>query len=119
MPSTTAVKSDGYSSISVKEAVRVAQSNNFMGLICTSQILVSVSATMPDATLPTTSSQDMAPALVEAIKVAGLVLVADTSAEVSGATRNGRPESSYTIPKGVDGVLEGNGVLRFSEAIDI
>ena len=35
------VKSDGSNSMSIKEAVRVAQSNNFMGLVCSSQILVS------------------------------------------------------------------------------
>ena len=32
--------SDGRYSMSIKEAVRVAQSNNFMGLICTKHILV-------------------------------------------------------------------------------
>lgn len=35
------VKSNGHGSISVKEAVRVAQSNNFMGLVCNSRLLVS------------------------------------------------------------------------------
>lgn len=34
------VKSNGHGSISVKEAVRVAQSNNFMGLVCNSCLLV-------------------------------------------------------------------------------
>lgn len=34
------VKSNGHGSISVKEAVRVAQSNNFMGLVCNSRLLV-------------------------------------------------------------------------------
>lgn len=35
------VKSNGHSSISVKEAVGIAQSNNFMGLVCNSDLLVS------------------------------------------------------------------------------
>ena len=35
------IESCGGNSLSVKEAVRIAQSNNFMGLICCSQLLVS------------------------------------------------------------------------------
>ena len=34
------VDSSGANSMSVKEAVRIAQSNNFMGLICSSRLLV-------------------------------------------------------------------------------
>ena len=34
------VRSNGHASLSVKEAVRVAQSNNFMGLMCNSRLLV-------------------------------------------------------------------------------
>jgi CDK inhibitor PHO81 len=33
--------SSGRTTISVKEAVRIAQSNNFMGLMCSSRLLVS------------------------------------------------------------------------------
>ena len=57
----------------------------------------------------------MVPALVESVKVAGLVLVTDTSedADESAAARN------YRMPDGVDGVLRGNGVLRFNETIDM
>lgn len=36
------VQSSGHHSISVKEAVRIAQSNNFMGLVCSSRLLVSL-----------------------------------------------------------------------------
>ncbi len=35
------VPSSGHNSMSVKEAVRIAQSNNFMGLVCSSRLLVS------------------------------------------------------------------------------
>lgn len=35
------VASSGHHSMSVKEAVRIAQSNNFMGLVCSSCLLVS------------------------------------------------------------------------------
>ena len=35
------VASNGHHSMSVKEAVRIAQSNNFMGLVCSSRLLVS------------------------------------------------------------------------------
>ena len=38
--SAAVVESSGHNSISIKEAVRIAQSNNFMGLICTSRLLV-------------------------------------------------------------------------------
>ncbi|KAL8909727.1 MAG: hypothetical protein Q9207_000036 [Kuettlingeria erythrocarpa] len=84
--------SDGHTSFSVKEAVRIAQSNNFMGLVCSSRLL------------------DLVPALIGSVKVAGLVLVTDRS---EGDSKGGR------IPEGVDGVLKGNGVLRFNETIDM
>lgn len=37
----SAIERSGRASMSLKEAVRVAQSNNFMGLICSSRLLVS------------------------------------------------------------------------------
>ena len=40
-PFTAMVASSGHHSMSVKEAVRIAQSNNFMGLVCSSRLLVS------------------------------------------------------------------------------
>lgn len=60
----------------------------------------------------------MVPSLIESIKVAGLVLVTDTSEEPppSGAPA---PARSYQMPEGVDGMLRGNGVLRFNETIDM
>lgn len=36
------IPSSGHTSMSVKEAVRIAQSNNFMGLVCSSRLLVSL-----------------------------------------------------------------------------
>lgn len=39
-PSAAVIESSGHGSMSVKEAVRIAQSNNFMGLICCSTLLV-------------------------------------------------------------------------------
>lgn len=39
--SSTVVQSSGRRTTSIKEAVRIAQSNNFMGLICCSRLLVS------------------------------------------------------------------------------
>jgi CDK inhibitor PHO81 len=38
---STAIKSSGRRTTSIKEAVRIAQNNNFMGLICNSRLLVS------------------------------------------------------------------------------
>ncbi|KAL7276557.1 phosphate system positive regulatory protein pho81 [Rhizina undulata] len=78
------------SSTSIKEAVRFASSNNLMGLICSSRLL------------------DMVPALIQSVKVAGLVLVAQTA--------NG---SESSINSGVDGILRTEGVLKFEETIDM
>lgn len=63
-----------------------------MGLVCNSRLL------------------DLVPALIDSIKVAGLVLVTDRS---EGGSKDD------VIPEGVDGVLKGNGVLRFNETIDM
>lgn len=60
--------------------------------------------------------QNMLPSLIESIKVAGLVLVTDTSEE---APSTGAAARSYRMPEGVDGILRGNGVLRFNEMIDM
>lgn len=89
------------------------------------------------------------PSLVESIKELGLVLVADTSdegldksrfgigsAKLGGHDRNygqggadlgagagvgvGAPaEWAYKMPEGVNGVMRGNGVLRFNDTIDM
>ncbi|KAK3670485.1 phosphate system positive regulatory protein pho81 [Recurvomyces mirabilis] len=89
------VSSCGRSSASIKEAVRIAQSNNFMGLVCTSRLL------------------ELVPALVNSVKEAGLVLISDFSH--NGKSR--RP-SLHELPQGVDGLLVDNAVLRFKDAID-
>lgn len=87
------VNGDDRNSFSVKEAVRTAQSNNFMGLICRSGLV------------------DLVPALIESIKVAGLVLVVDMS------EHTGR--GNLRVPEGVDGVVKADGVLRFNEVVDM
>jgi CDK inhibitor PHO81 len=60
----------------------------------------------------------MVPALVEAIKAQGLVLVVDRSAEVESEV-GGRVGPMQKLPEGIDGVLKGDGVLRFNESIDM
>ena len=60
--------------------------------------------------------QNMVPSLIESIKVAGLVLVTDTSEENASG---GSAARATRMPEGVDGMLRGNGVLRFNEMIDI
>ncbi len=57
----------------------------------------------------------MVPSLIESIKVAGLVLVTDTSEDPPP----GGASHSYRMPEGVDGMLKGNGVLRFNEMVDM
>ncbi|EMC97543.1 hypothetical protein BAUCODRAFT_33261 [Baudoinia panamericana UAMH 10762] len=89
------VTSCGRTALSIKEAVRIAQSNNFMGLICTSRLL------------------ELVPALVSSVKEAGLVLISDYSHDFMLT----RP-SVLNLAQGVDGLLMDNAVLRFKEAID-
>ena len=60
----------------------------------------------------------MVPALIESVKVAGLVLVTDASRD--GMANKDRADArSYRMPNGVDGILKANGVLRFNETIDM
>lgn len=88
-------------STSVKEAVRIAQTNNFMGIVCRSRLL------------------RMVPALIESIKVAGLVLISDASDEEDEEMTTARSPSSQGNAEGVDGYLHRNGILKFYEHIDI
>ena len=73
-----------------------------MGLICSSRLL------------------DLAPALIESIKTAGLVLVSDITDSVAdnGSLQIAQPRRQ-TTPDGVDGFLRGNGVLCFNETVDM
>lgn len=91
---TSSVLSSGRTMLSVKEAVQLAQNNNFMGLICSSRLL------------------DLAPAVIESIKTAGLVLISD----VSGLNT---PFGPRGVPDGVDGTVKGNGVLHFNDSVDM
>lgn len=60
----------------------------------------------------------MIPALIEAIKAQGLVLVTDRSAEPD-TDRGNLSDPFPRLPEGIDGVLKANGVLRFNESIDV
>jgi CDK inhibitor PHO81 len=53
-----AVESSGRTQISVKEAVQIARDNNFMGLICSSRLLVSTREWRPHTTLSMVSTFD-------------------------------------------------------------
>lgn len=97
---SSAILSSGRRTTSIKEAVRIAQNNNFMGLICCSRLLI------------------MLPALIESIKAQGLVLVTDKSAETP-TPKKILDDPFPRLPEGIDGVLKGNGVLRFNESIDM
>lgn len=89
------IASCGRTDMSIKEAVRIAQSNNFMGLICTSRLL------------------ELVPALVDSIKEAGLVLISDYSHDVVNSKA-----TVLDLQKGVDGMVTDNAVLRFKDAVD-
>ena len=60
----------------------------------------------------------MVPSLINSIKTAGLVLVTDTSEDQQGAEA-AASGAEFRMLEGVDGVLKGNGVLRFHETIDM
>lgn len=119
------VDSSGRASMSIKESARIAQSNNFMGLICRSSLLVRFFRIFPPA--HTNRFQNVVPALVETIKELGLVLVADTSDETGQSDRveelptdpMGVAEWAYRMPDGVNGVMKANGILRFNDMIDM
>lgn len=57
------------------------------------------------------------PALIESIKAAGLVLVADVSEESNPVSIGG--SRSYSMPDKLDGFLRGDGVLRFNQTVDM
>lgn len=61
----------------------------------------------------------MVPALVDAIKSHGLALVVDKSAEKQPDYLERMADPFPRLPKGVDGLLKSNGVLRFNETIDV
>lgn len=82
--------------MSLKESVRIAQSNNLMGLVCSSRLL------------------DLVPALVQSVKEAGLVLISDYST----APKQDQSFGLADLLMGVDGMLLGNAVLRFKDTID-
>jgi CDK inhibitor PHO81 len=62
--------------------------------------------------------QDLAPALIESIKTASLVLISDVSGSKydPSAPREWGPAR---VPEGVDGTLKGNGVLHFNDSVDM
>lgn len=87
-------------SSSIKESARLAQSNNFMGLMCSSRILQRV------------------PALVDTIKQVGLVVVSDISNQDFNVQAV-QTDGWTPMPEGVNGVMKTSGVLRFNETIDM
>lgn len=115
--------------MSVKESARMAQSNNFMGLMVQSQVLVSQLQSFDPgcqarglwlgmSRFIADGMQEMVPALVDTVKELGLVLVADISDEKA------EPSNSSTagwspMPEGVNGILKNNGILRFHDTIDM
>lgn len=94
-------------SASIKESARLAQSNNFMGLMCSSRILQRV------------------PAITETVKQAGLVVVSeivgedDVEGHAGGIRNTTNPDGWSAMPEGVNGVMKTNGILRFNESIDM
>lgn len=60
----------------------------------------------------------MVPSLINAIKSEGLVLVTDKSTE-QPLPVDIMSDPFPRLPEGIDGVLKGNGVLRFNESIDV
>lgn len=72
-----------------------------MGLVCRSRIL------------------DAVPALVESIKVAGLVLVSDASTGAQQSARSVTRSAPSGLSEGVAGTLSSNGIMRFNDTVDV
>ncbi|KAK4170608.1 hypothetical protein QBC36DRAFT_201065, partial [Triangularia setosa] len=68
---------------------------------------------------------DMVPALVDAIKSHGLALVVDKSTADTNSSNIPPSADIFSVdpfprlPKGVDGVLKRDGILKFNESIDV
>lgn len=60
----------------------------------------------------------MVPSLITAIKSEGLVLVTDKSTECQ-TPMDPMSDPFPRLPEGIDGVLKGNGILRYNESIDM
>ena len=123
----------------------MAQANNLMGLMCTTQVLVSRPPpphravpfpVLHDAQLPQmcrgsdfAARQTAVPALVGTVKVAGLVLVADAASDAPapatrGAGDGARPAAAAgrrggEASRDIDGVLGADGTLRFHDTIEV
>ena len=68
--------------------------------------------------LLTVRKKKFAPALIEAIKTAGLVLISDQS----GSSEDTLPTGFSLLhggPDGVDGTLRQNAVLHFNDSVDM
>jgi hypothetical protein len=107
-PSRPASRNQGVTTTdcSMKDAVRFATVNNLMGLIGSSDLLVSYKAIGSSRIL---MMQDIVPALVQQVKSSGLVLV----------SRIGWDSVANPNVTGVDGVLGKEGVLKFEKMIDL
>jgi len=91
---------------SIKESARLSTDNNFMGMTCSARIL------------------EMVPALVDTVRQGGLVLVSDASDDASITTQSTSPQTRAEtgwsmVPEGINGIMKGNGILRFNETIDM
>ena len=94
-----------------------------------------VCGTLFEDAITDSTKQRVVPALAESIKVAGLVLITDTSGDSksksTAAAVNNAPSSvggpapsaaaffGTQTPEGVDGLFTADGVLRFHETIDM
>ena len=66
-------------------------------------------------------TQKHVPALVQTIRSAGLVLVADLSEEEQALSHNSTSPSERVVepPGGVDGYIRKDGVLKFHESVEM
>ena len=61
---------------------------------------------------------EMVPALINSIKVAGLVLVSDASGRAT-SKRNPAAPPFDEVPEGIDGIMKEIGILRFRSTIEV
>jgi CDK inhibitor PHO81 len=119
--SSNTVPYSGRSTFSVKEAVGISTNNNFMGLICRQRLLVSLSRGFSESA---NNLQSLAPALIDTIKTVGLVLISDISGspldtDAQGGARQNTSLANRIVLEKLDGTVRGNGVLLFTDSVDV
>ncbi|KAM7208679.1 ankyrin repeat protein nuc-2 [Naviculisporaceae sp. PSN 640] len=126
------IQSSGRRTSSIKDVVRTAQSNNLMGLICCSRLLDMLPALIDAikshglALVIDRSGEELSASAFASSQQQqqqqnqlGVPAAVDPFGSSSSSSAMGMGMGMVKLPKGVDGLLRSNGVLRFTESIDV